>query len=446
MRTNNEVIAELLAELGRGVSFPARVRLFCDQRLAGQLPYELASRREWPGVSGGMLLAAAAGAAWAEGQRGGRVVVVAPRAALTQGLWWEAAELCAHLALGALTVLLVDGREQDRVRMSAFGWLPPAPAGLAPAPQLLSFPDPSGAAAGPLPAPAELRGAWPPVRLASLPAGGVPPWPWTGGAPALESDSALRWLASRETRMLAAHQVSPWREAPATAATLLALAQLAGEGLRVCWRLPAGALCACWSVLADVGRRGFALKLLVAASELPALAQLSALEGWWVIAPADAREGAAVLAQVMDSEDAVLIAEGEAPPGLPSWPPEEPYLPGRGRQLAPGSDLTLVCESRSAALTLAARARLAALGVEAGVLHCTSLLPLPRAQLDDCAARGRVVVVGSGAVAGGLAAVVRAVLPGAAELAALGDEPGQPLDLERIVRAGLGAGPGPADG
>jgi hypothetical protein len=451
MRTYHEVIAELLAELGRGVAFPARVRLFCDQRLAGQLPPELASRREWPGAEGGMLLAAGAGAAWAEGQRGGWVLVVAPRAALERGLWWEAAELCAHLALGALALLLVDGREQDRTRMAACGWRQSAAAGLrlGPGPQLVASADmrapPPSAGAAALTAPEALRGDWPPVRLASLPPGGLPPWPWTGGTPALETDSALRWLASREARLLVAHQASPWREAPATAATLLALAQLAGEGRRVCWRLPAGALPGWTGVLADIGRRGFALKLLVAAGELPALAQLGALEGWWVIAPADAREGAAVLAQVLDSEDAVLIAVVEAEPSLPPWPPDLPYLPGGGRQLTPARDLTLVCESRSAALALAAFARLAALGVEAGVLQCTSLLPLPRAQLDDCAERGAVVVVGSGALAGGLAAVVRAQLPRAAVVVALGDEAGLPLDLERIVRvAQWAARPPPA--
>jgi hypothetical protein len=452
MRTDNEVIAALLAEAGQGVAFPAAVRLFCDHGLAGLLPHAAAARCEWPGASGGVLLAAAAGAAWAEGQRGGRVVVVAARAALEQGLWWEAADLCSRLALGALTLLLVDGQEQDRVRMAAFGWqlagAAGPPAGRAPQLRCGAPAGPPGPPAGAAPPSAGAaghpsgdgpRGAWPPVHLASLPPGGLPPWPWTPGAQALADDSALRWLADREARLLVAHQAPPWCAAPASAATLLALAQLAGEGLRVCWRLPAGALRAWSAVLAEAGRRGFALKLLVAAAELPALVQLSALEGWWVIAPADAREGAAVLAQVLDSEDAVLIAEGEPQPGLPSWPAEEPYLPGSGWPLASGGDLTLVCESRSAALALAARAGLAARGIAAGVLQCTSLLPLPRAQLADCALRAPLVVVGAGASAGGLAAAVRAVLPAGAAVVALGDEAGLANDLERIVRVVVGA-------
>ncbi len=456
MRIDNEVIAALLVELGRGVAFPARVRLFCDQRLAGPLPRALATRCEWPGAAGGMLLAAAAGAAWAEGQRGGRVLVVAPQAALAEGLWWEAAALCAHLALDALALLLVDGQEQDRLRLAASGWRLPTAGGqrAGPGPLLLPMPAPLPAAAAGTasfaappasPAPAGLRGAWPPVHLSSLPPGGVAPWPVAGGTQAEENDGALRWLAGREARVLIAHQVPPWREAPASAATLLALAQLAGEGLRVCWRLPPGALGAWTAVLAEAGRRGVALKLLVAASGLPALARLNALDGWWVVAPADAREGAAVLAQVLDSEDAVLIAEAEPQPGLPPWPAGEPYLPGSGRQLAAGAAVTLVCESRSAALALAAHGRLAALGIAAGVLQCTSLLPLPRAQLMDCAARAALVVVGCGALAGGLGEAVRAVLPSAAVVLALGDEPGLALDLERIVRVGPGrARPPPA--
>ncbi|MBA3939392.1 MAG: hypothetical protein H0X38_18235, partial [Planctomycetes bacterium] len=52
MRAEADYLTELLRWLGEGVSFPGRVRLFADQRVAGALPPRLAVLREWPQANG----------------------------------------------------------------------------------------------------------------------------------------------------------------------------------------------------------------------------------------------------------------------------------------------------------------------------------------------------------------------------------------------------------
>jgi transketolase len=155
-----------------------------------------------------------------------------------------------------------------------------------------------------------------------------------------------------------------------------------------------------------------------------------------VAAPADAGEAAAALAQVLDSEDAVVLALPGAALATAEWPADHAYLPGSGRWLARGEAATLVCESRSAAAALEAGAALRALGVEVGVLHCTSLHPLPLAELERAAERAPLVVCSATDAEGGLGAAVLRQLAGllGARSSAIGPDPGQgPLRCEAIV-------------
>ncbi len=339
-------IADQFVRLAEGIVFPARLRVFVEDRLADQVPFD--RQREWPHAGPAMLLAAACGAAWAEAQRGGRVAVVVGAEAEHDPGWAAARALVERLALGNLRILVANQE-------------PPTSSNHV-----------------------EVRREWQPVRLASLPMGGLPPWPVDGDGRAMEV-----WLSEREPRVCFAHAQPGWEEVATGPALLIALGQLATEGRQVCWRVPAGARLADWcDQLLAVGRRGLGIKLIV--SEPPSAAALSALAGWWVWSPADAGELAAVLANVLDHEEPALVVLPGPSTGIAPWPAAQAVVAGDGRQLLAGGTLTVVADGWRAGRAVAVAQ---ALG-DAGAFACTGLHPLPVAQLVTLAARGPLAVIG----------------------------------------------------
>jgi hypothetical protein len=397
-------IAKLAASLGKTVAFPGRLRVFGGRGLAG------VHLTDWPDSDDGTALAAACGAAWAEAGRGGRVLVVVGPEALAEELGRDAAALAVRLGLGNLVAALVDGGadggEAVALGLTAAGWERLAKGRNKRTGPVFTVLSASTKAKPQSQDKPPLRREWQPVNLPTLPRGGLPPWPIDDAVPAhAATGDWLAWLAQREPRLLVADAAAPWRDQPDDEAKLLALAHLASEGRRVCWRLPPGTDLSRWLPrLGDLGRRGLALKLLCAAADLPGAQRWADQQGWWVMAPAEAREAAVVLAQTLDNEDGAVIGlPTEINRRIPAFGADQAYCPGSARVLAEGAALTLVSDHRTAGAALAARARLHAAGIEAGVLHCTSLSPLPAPALEAAAARGPLIVADDG---GGLGLAV----------------------------------------
>jgi len=388
-RSPDEPLSQFLSTLTPDVIFPGRARLFCDQRLIGALPADLRSRCEWPGAAGALLLAAACGAGVVESTRGGSVVAVLPALALTEPHLIAAAILALRLHATALTVVMVGADAAVVAPFIELGW---RREGAGPLVRQCAPID-----AMSTPAAIEVRREWPPVHLRTLQAGMLPPWPVDAASlpPAAASDW-LAWLASREPDLVVVNLAAGWREQVPGPALVCALAQLAGEGRRVCWRLPSGTDLRPWlDALHQVGRRGFPLKLLVNANDLPPRTSLAPLVGWWVLVPADTAEAAAMLAYALECEDPVIIGlVPTIPVVLPPWPPRQAYHPGRGRWLAHGSAATLVCDQRTLPVASTAASALASASLPVGVLLCTSVLPISVGDLDQRGA-GPLIACGS---------------------------------------------------
>lgn len=388
-RSPDEPLIPFLTTFGSDAVFPARARLFCDQRLIGALPADLRGRCEWMGAVGGLLLAVACGAAMVETQRGGSVVVALPAFVFKEPLLMAAAALAVRLRLTALTLVVVGSDEAGLAPLVDLGWRRDGAGPLVrPCPPL---------EAAALPPSTDLRREWPPVNLRTLLPGALPPWPIdaTSLPPAAASDW-LAWLSAREPELVVANLAAGWRDQVPGPAVLCALAQLAGEGRRVCWRLPSGIDLKPWlEALQQIGRRGFGLKLLMNANDLPPRPHLAPLVGWWVLVPADTREAAAMLAYALSCEDPVLIGlPATIPVPLPVWGEQQAYHPGHGRWLVHGGVATLVCDHRTLPVAGEAVTDLAGEGQRVGLLLCTSVLPLPVGDLD-LAGPGPLVACGS---------------------------------------------------
>lgn len=388
-RSAEEPLIPFLSAFGSDAVFPARSRLFCDQRLIGALPADLRRHCEWQGAGGGLLLAVACGAAVVESQRAGSVAVVLPASAFKDPLLLPAAALAVRLHVTALTLVVVGADPAVIAPLADLGW---RREGAGP---LVRWCPPLESAS--LPPASDLRCEWPPVHLRTLLPGALAPWPVdaTSLPPAAASDW-LAWLAAREPDLVVANLAAGWRDQVPGPAVLGALAQLAGEGRRVCWRLPSGIDLKPWlEVLQQIGRRGLGLKLLMNANDLPPRPYLAPLIGWWVLVPADTREAAAMLAFALACEDAVLLGlPPSVAPGLPAWPDQQAYHPGHGRWLIHGGAGTLVCDHRTLQVALAAAMLLAQADQHVGVLLCTSMLPLPVGDLD-LAGPGPLIACGS---------------------------------------------------
>lgn len=258
------------------VTFPGRrwhVAIAGPEPLSEQLPEQLdllaallqAEARELHQAGA---LAEAFGVAWCEHERGGSVTL---RGAVESHPWWPA--LRTWLPPEAPLRVLADGDFlKDRLGDRLGEPLPQAP--------------------------------WPPVALTSLPRNGVPPFPLT------DVSAAFDWLAEHEPHTLLI-EASAEESHPAL---VIAHAAIAGQGVRVCWRINGRPdWLALTPALMHIGGRQLPLQLLV--DEPPP----TPIPGWWIATPIDASATAAALTYHLLHEWPAIIVVN-ATPAAPDTP------------------------------------------------------------------------------------------------------------------------------
>lgn len=273
--------------------------------------------RQFAAADPGLALGLAVGAAWSELPRGGHAVAIVPLADRDDPEVRQALALAARLRLDNLT--------------------------------LLAQPDPD------LACEALFARERQPVRLPSLQRSLAPAW---SGRTAAE---ALAETAVREPLLLLPGRDPRWQ---VDGASLLALAWIAGDGRRVAWELPPGAdLAGLGAELDLIGRMQLPLKIIASPRDLPWPPAERGLSRWWVACPHEA-DAAGVLAWALAGEECVLAA---LPPRLPAG---GPWMPGSARYLRRGEAGTRICIAEPGATA-----------ADIGILHLTSLVPPPLAEL-----------------------------------------------------------------
>jgi pyruvate dehydrogenase E1 component beta subunit len=141
-----------------------------------------------------------------------------------------------------------------------------------------------------------------------------------------------------------------------------------------------------------------------------------AFESWYahipglrVVAPATPADAKGLLKSAIRDENPVVFIEGEMLYNLKGEVPDgEVLVPiGRAEVKRAGSDVTLVCHSKTVTVALKAAEELASLGVQAEVLDLRSIRPLDETALLESVARThRCVVVEEGWPFGGVGAQV----------------------------------------
>jgi transketolase len=152
------------------------------------------------------------------------------------------------------------------------------------------------------------------------------------------------------------------------------------------------------------------------------IALMRALPGMTVLTPADPAEArrAARAALAVDGPVYLRLGKNGEPAVLPD---DEPFVVGRAATLREGADVTLASTGAILPELLAAATALAAVGIEATVLHFGTVKPFDTSTLLDAAARtGAVVTLEEHTIVGGL---------GSAAAEALA-ESGVPARLRRI--------------
>jgi hypothetical protein len=404
------------------VRFPARIRWFVDEAAA---PAEIdcdGIDNEGPHAPSAVQLAAACGSAWAEAERGGQVVAVVGADAMNEGLFIEALDLAARLRLPLTAVISGAVEDQHVALLREHAWQITT-SGLGHSQGNFGV-GPRAVILGAQPQVdrnwrTDLRREWPPVRIAALP-------------PIANADE-LDTFCAQHRHIFPVHCDEKWRAAPDTQAKLLAAAQLAAEGRRVIWKLPEEVDVMPWlHALRDIGERGLGIKLLCAPRQLPALSLWHAIPGWWICGPRDAREFSEVVHHALDSEDPMLVAYGGA--SAPAMTVTDSYhVPGSGRWLAPIASCNLICDQSTWQLALDARAELGSQGIDVGIFHCLSLLPLPAHDLGLAARRDKMVVLDHAESARGLGGAIRATVDDTRECICIGGRDGIPPSVADIV-------------
>lgn len=412
-------LAACLARWRSSLVFPGRLRVVSDLAVPGVDPGERAGD-----VPGDLLLAAACGLALAEAPVGGRVLAVIARERLASGATLAALAAAARLRLANLALAVSGGAIADEAVLAGCGWRVAADLdGPGPVAMRVTVMTPTPSApVGHAPAPIHL-GALPDWRAALRPT----------ASPYADATGWLNDLATREPRLVLPH--CAWPCAPDAVGIAIA-AEVAASGRRVVWLLPRGTdLVAALPALRATARRRIALKLVIAADDLPPLGAWSAAPGWWLIAPAGDDECRAGLAHVLANEDAAVLA---LPRRVHAGEWRGDHEAGTGRWLArdAAAALTLVCDNRGLDLAVAARLLLGTVGIAAEVLLCTSLLPMPTADLADAAARGPMIAIDA-APGSGFAEAVSSCAPRSSRVVALrGDAAHQltPSDVAQAAR------------
>lgn len=353
---------------------------------------------ELPGADATEAIASLAGAGWCEQARGGVAVAILSAAELADGSAMPAA--LAASRLGVAAILGVVGLD-DVVRrlFTAAGWSCADDGDVISGPTVVGIDD---GPAGPIPMAG--HGRWQPVHLYA-----VRDWSRETG----DVLASLPSLVAREPHVILADSQRPWCDLSGPALPMV-LGALAGEGKRVCWRVPAATdLRACVPGLRRLADRGRAMTLIVDDFTTDSLAFWHALPGWWVMAAADDGEFRALLARALRSEDLCVVAR---PPtgAIETWPSGDAHVPGTGRWLAsePAAKATLVCASAGSEACQRAREALTAMGIAVGIYHVSSVIPLPEAELAEASSRGPLIVADDGEPSAGLAgAITRCGLP-----------------------------------
>ena len=126
---------------------------------------------------------------------------------------------------------------------------------------------------------------------------------------------------------------------------------------------------------------------------------LSHIPGLKVVAPATPADAKGLLKSAIRDNNPVIVLEGEMLYNIKGEVPEgEHIVPiGRAEVKRPGSDVTLICHSKTVTVALKAAEQLAGQGASAEVLDLRSLRPLDEAAILDSVARtNRAVVVEEG--------------------------------------------------
>jgi len=126
---------------------------------------------------------------------------------------------------------------------------------------------------------------------------------------------------------------------------------------------------------------------------------LSHIPGLKVVAPATPADAKGLLKSAIRDDNPVIVLEGEMLYNIKGEVPEgEHIVPiGQAEVKRPGSDVTLICHSKTVTVALKAAEQLAEQGASAEVLDLRSLRPLDEAAIVESVARtNRAVVVEEG--------------------------------------------------
>lgn len=140
------------------------------------------------------------------------------------------------------------------------------------------------------------------------------------------------------------------------------------------------------------------------------IAVMRAMPHMTVLCPADAAECAAAIRWAAEHPGPVYLRLARDPVAATLPLPRPPYDPARGTWIRRGAALTLIGTGTQSGRLADAAERLAASGVDAGVLHLPACKPFDREAVLQAAAPGLVVTVEEHSVIGGLGSLVAETL------------------------------------
>ncbi len=239
------------------------------------------------------------------------------------------------------------------------------------------------------------------------------------------------WLQALMDAGLPLHRLQRWSSVPSVASLQ------AGCGKRVVWTPEDGNARVHREVLEAIGRKMLPVKLILPDQHDLDWCSWNSLPGWWIAAPSSYQEARALLWRSLADEWPTLIVAPEqwlsiCDPGCFEW----------GRLCAePEEPVWLLCAQEAVGLATEAEALLTAHGIPAALVPCSSIRPLPVAQVRRNATQ-LVICLDQGSTQRGLGALWQRVHP-AIDISYCGAEqrlgtPPQPADIMVMVRMQLG--------
>ncbi len=144
------------------------------------------------------------------------------------------------------------------------------------------------------------------------------------------------------------------------------------------------------------------------------VALMRGIPGMKVYSPADEPELVEALPAIIDDPAPVYVRHVALPSVVEH---KQPFAFGEAERLAEGSDLTILVHGFLLGEVLGARERLAAAGIDAGIVNMRSLAPVDESAILEAAAAGPIAVVEDHFVTGGLVTIVSEVLMRARQMA-----------------------------